>query len=106
VRPTDLVFLDRALPDCLWFWRLFGMDPNALLPECFHHRYASVFILDQLPLQLDGARIDDDAYTGRFDAALVHEYSAVGYRVERVPVLPPRERVAFVLRKLSAQGLV
>jgi predicted ATPase len=106
LRPTDLVFLDRALPDYLWFWRLLGMDPNKLLVECFHHRYASVFILDQLPLQLDGARIEDEAYTAQLDEALVRDYSALGYEVVRVPVLSPEGRLEFVLEKLSEQGLI
>ncbi len=105
-RATDVLFLDRALPDFLWFWRLLGMNPNELLPECFHHRYASVFILDLLPLQLDGARIEDEAYTVLFDEALVRDYSALGYDVVRVPVLSPQERLAFVLERLSEQGLI
>jgi predicted ATPase len=101
LRATDVVFLDQALPSYLWFWRLFGLNPNELLPKCFRHRYASVFILDQLPLELDGARIEDDDYTVLFEEALVRDYSALGYRVERVPVLPPEERLAFVLERLS-----
>jgi predicted ATPase len=106
LRPTDVVFLDRALPDYLWFWRLLGMNPNELLPECFHHRYASVFILDLLPLELDGARIDDEDYTVLLDEALVRDYSALGYDVVRVPVLSPQERLEFVLERLSEQGLI
>ena len=103
---TDVTFLDRALPDFLYFWQLFGLNPNELLPECFHHRYASVFILDQLPLELDGARIQDDAYTILLDEALVRDYGALGYRVMRVPVLSPQGRVEFVLERLSEQGLI
>ena len=103
---TDVVFLDRALPDYLWAWRFQDMDPNEILPLCFHHRYASVFILDLLPLELDGARIESDMFTVQFDEWLVRDYSALGYRVVRVPVLPPQERVDSVLGYLSAQGLV
>lgn len=103
---TDLTFLDRALPDFLWFWRLFGLDPNELLADCFRHRYASVFILDQLPLELDGARIEDQNYTVLLDEALVRDYTALGYRVQRVPVLSPQERLEFVLERLSSQGLI
>jgi len=106
LRATDVAFLDRALPDYLWFWQIFGLNPNEFLPECFHHRYASVFILDRLPFQLDGARIEDDAYTVLLDEALVRDYSALGYRVVRVPVLSPQERLEFVLDRLSEQGLI
>jgi predicted ATPase len=105
LRPTDVVFLDRALPGYLHFWRLFGMDADELLPMCFEHRYASVFILDQLLLELDGARIDDKAYTDLLDAALVRDYSALGYDVVRVPVMSPQERLEFVLARLARQGL-
>jgi predicted ATPase len=79
LRATDIVFLDRALPDCLFFYRIFGLNPNEILAECFHHRYASVFILDLLPFQLDGARIEDDTYTVLLDEWLVRDYSALGY---------------------------
>ena len=106
LRATDVIFLDRALPDFFWPWRLHGLDPNELLEECFHHRYASVFILDLLPLELDGARIEDETFTVLFDEWLVRDYSALGYRVVRVPVLSPQERVEFVLESLSEQGLL
>jgi predicted ATPase len=106
LRPADIVFLDRGLPDHLWFWRLFGLNPNELLADCIRHRYASVFVLDLLPLELDGARIADEDYTVRLDQALVRDYSALGYDVVRVPVLSPEERLQFVFDRLSDQGLI
>jgi predicted ATPase len=106
LRAADVAFLDRALPDCLFFYRNFGLDPNELLAECFHHRYASVFLLDRLDLQLDGARVQDDAYTVLLDKWLYRDYSALGYRVIRVPVLPPHERLEFILEKLAEQKLL
>ncbi len=102
---TDVIFLDRALPDCLPFYRMFGLNPNDILADCLYHRYASVFILDRLPFQLDGARIEDDTYTVALDEWLERDYSALGYHVVRVPVLSPQERLEFVLGRLSEQGL-
>ena len=101
-----VTFIDRALPDYLWFWRLLEMDPNELLAQCFHFRYRSVFILDQLPLQLDRVRLDNGAYTHLLDEWLTRDYDALGYEVVRVPVLPPKERVAFVLENLSERELI
>jgi predicted ATPase len=106
LRATDLVFLDRGLPDCLAWDRLFGLNLNEVLAECFHHRYASVFILDPLPFQGNGVRDDDAAKVGNLDEWLARDYSALGYRVVRVPMLSPEERLAFVLERLSEQGLI
>lgn len=105
LQPTDVIFLDRAFPDSLTFFRLAGLNPNEILPECFHHCYASVFVLDRFPVQRDDARIEDDVTAGLLDEWLARDYSSLGYGVMRVPVLPPEERLAFVLEMLSEQGL-
>jgi predicted ATPase len=102
----DVSFLDRALPDCLTFHRFFGLNLNDILAHCLHHRYASVFVLDRLPIQRDGLRIQDDALASFLDEWLARDYSALGYSVVRVPVLPPQERLAFILGRLSEQGLI
>jgi predicted ATPase len=106
LQANDLVFLDRAIPDCLAWYRVFGLNPNEFLRECFHYRYASVFMLDGLPLQLDGLRYKDDALQSFTDEWHTRDYRALGYSVVRVPVLPPEERLAFVLEVLSEQGLM
>jgi predicted ATPase len=106
LRAIDVAFLDGAVPGSLAWYRAFGLNPNEILPECFHHRYASVFILDRLPLRLDGLRFNDDTLTGFLDEWLTRDYSALGYSVVRVPVLGPEERLAFVLERLSERGRI
>lgn len=106
LQPEDVLFLDRAFPDSLAFHRLHRLDPNKILPECFHHRYASVFILDRFPTQKDCARIEDDVSAEFLDEWLERDYRALGYNVVRVPVLSPEERLAFILESLSGAGLI
>jgi predicted ATPase len=107
LRANDVLFLDRALPDCLAFCRVFGLNPNEFLSECFHHRYASVFVLDRLPVQRSATLgPEDDATAGFLDEWHARDYSALGYSVVRVPVLSPQERLGFVLERFSEQGLV
>jgi predicted ATPase len=101
----DVVFLDGAVPGSLAWFRVFGLDPNAVLPECFHHRYASVFVLDRLPLKLNGFRFDEDAVIGFIDEWTLRDYAALGYQVVRVPVLPPEARLAFVLERFPDKSL-
>ncbi len=104
---TDFCFLDGALPGSLAWYRAFGLNPNEILAECFRHRYASVFVLDPLPFQPDDERVEAmAAIVGFINEWLARDYSALGYHVVRVPVLPPEERLALVLERLSVQGLI
>ena len=104
LRATEVTFLDRGLPDGFAFYRFAGLNPNEILPDCFQHRYASVFMLNRFPYQQDGVRAGDDAVADYFESWTARDYSALGYKVVWVPVLPPKERLAFVLERLSEQG--
>ena len=106
LRASDVIFLDGAVPGSLAWYRVFGLNPNDVLPGCFHHRYASIFILDRLPLQQDGLRFDDHAYNNFLDEWHTRDYLALGYNIVRVPVLAPEERLAFVLEELFKRGLM
>ena len=106
LRATDVGFLDRALPDSLTFYRVAGLNPGEVLPECFRHRYASVLVLDRLPFHQDGLRDKIDIASDLLDEWIPRDYRALGYDAMRVPVLPPQERLAFVLDMLSGRGLL
>ena len=82
------------------------MDPNLYLPNCFHYRYALVFMLDRFPVQIDDVRIEDEAAAKYLDEWHYCDYTALGYQVVRVPVLPPRERLAFILENVSAKSVI
>jgi len=103
---NKVVFLDRGYPDTLAFCRAYGLNPNEFLSDCFHHRYASVFLLDRFPVEQDGVRTEDDATAALIDEWLPRDYSALGYGVVKVPVLSIQERLVFVLERLSEQGLI
>jgi predicted ATPase len=106
LRAIDVIFLDRAFPDSLAFHRAYGLNPNEILADCFHHRYASVFMLDPLTFKENGVRDEDAALAGYLDEWHTRDYSTLGYNVVRVPVLAPEERVAFILERLYEQGLI
>jgi predicted ATPase len=106
LRANDLLFLDRAFPDALAFCRVNGLNPNEILADCFHHRYASVFLLDRFPVEQDGVRAEDDATADLIDEWLARDYSALGYNVVRVPVLSIKDRLTFILEMLSEQRLM
>jgi predicted ATPase len=98
IQADEPFFLDRALPDSITFYRIYGLDPNEILPECFHHRYAAVFILDRLPFhRAQTLGPEDNAASDFLDEWLARDYSALGYHVVRVPVLPPEARLDFMM---------
>jgi predicted ATPase len=60
-------------------------------------------MLDRFPVRLDGIRTEDEFAADYLEEWHYRDYTALGYRVERVPVLPPQERLAFILEKLFEQ---
>jgi predicted ATPase len=103
---SEVVFLDRGIPDSLTYCRVAGVDPNEFLSECFFYRYAAVFVLDRIAIQQDNCRIEDDVIADLIDEWLARDYAALGYNIVRVPVMLPRERLAFVLENLTKPGLM
>ena len=101
LRAIDVAFLDGAVPGSLAWYRVFGLNLNEVLRQCFHRRYASVFVLDRLPLQPNGLRFEDDAHARFLDEWIARDYRALGYNVVEVPVLMPEDRLAFVLEILQ-----
>lgn len=107
MRVTDIAFFDRGVPDFLAFYRVRGLNPNEILTECFHHRYATIFMLDRLPFQADHQRVEALAEVADFlEEWHIRDYNALGYNIVRVPVLPPEERLRFILDTLSEQGSI
>ena len=106
--PERIAFLDRAYPDYLTLGRRHGLDPNRLLPNCFHHRYASVILLAPLPPGTNGRPADaaEAADNRRLHDWLARDYTALGYDVIHLPALPPEERLGRLLDALAARGLV
>lgn len=101
MNPIHVAFLDRGLPDSVTFYRANGLNPKGILEECQRYRYASVFLLDRLPLEMNGVRAEDDAICEFIDEWLFRDYTALGYEVKRVPVLPIEQRLTFVLESVS-----
>jgi hypothetical protein len=88
-----------------------GLSParpfrNEILPDCFRQRYISEFLLKRLPYQRDGVRVADDETAAYLESWVLRDYTALGYKLVRVPVLPPKDRLDFVLESLSDRGLI
>lgn len=99
--PQELVFLDRGLPDELAYYKYFDLSPDEKLVEYLKTAtYKKIFIMDLLPLDKDYARIEDVEAQKALHQLIIESYKARNEPIVMVPVLPPKERVAFILANL------
>lgn len=99
--PDDVVFLDRAIPDALAYYRYLNIVIDPKLSDAMHTiAYKKVFILDCLPLVQDYARTEDEVAQKKIHTAIINVYESLPFPVVHVPVLLPHERVDFILKNL------
>jgi predicted ATPase len=103
---SEVIFLDRGLPDIITFFRYDGLNPAEVIPSCFLHRYAVVYVLDPFPIERDGLRIEDEEMRIFLDTWIPRDYEAVGYEVIRIPVLPREARLAYLLEDARQRGVI
>ncbi|MDO8572066.1 MAG: ATP-binding protein [bacterium] len=97
----ETIFLDRAIPDALAYYRFLKLSEDEKLQKAMRQfSYKKVFVLDPLPLVKDYARTEDEAAQKNIHALLTEVYESLQYPVIHVPVLPPDERVDFILKNI------
>ena len=100
--PAEKIFLDRALPDEVAYYKYFGIEPDEKLVEYLGiHRYKKIFVMDLLPLDADYARTEDKKAQLDLHNLIIETYQDRGEPIVFVPVLPVKERVQFVLDNLD-----
>lgn len=99
--PNETAFLDRALPDAMAYYQFLGLEYDELLiQQCHKYSYHRVFILDRLPLTNDYARLEDESEQLRIHQLIIEVYKNLDIPLVHVPVLPPEERVDFILKNI------
>ena len=99
--PQDTVFLDRALPDALAYYYFLNLPPNERIKTAVKiYRYKKIFILNLLPLVQDYARREDDEAQKKIHSLIIKVYNDLNFPIIYVPVLPPNERVEFIMKNL------
>ncbi|WP_240640692.1 ATP-binding protein [Microbacterium sp. 10M-3C3] len=86
--PATTVFLDRAIPDSLAYYRFLQFESDPILVAALEQvDYRTTFILDLLPLAPDYARTEDTAAQQRIHHLLTEVYAALPFPIAHVPVL-------------------
>jgi len=101
ISPDVLVFLDRAIPDALAYYRFLNLKIDKKLTEALRTvSYKKVFILDCLPMVNDYARSENAEAQKKIHALITEVYESLPFPVIHVPILPTEERIDFILQNL------
>lgn len=104
IQPEDLVFLDRAIPDAMAYYQFLKLDyDEKLLNTIKNISYKKIFILDRLPFTKDYARTEDEEDQKLIHQLIIDVYTSLGFPIVLVPVLPPVERLEFILNNIEQQ---
>lgn len=99
--PDDVIFLDRAIPDVLAYYRFLHLPPDEKLRDAMRTvSYKKIFILDNLPLVKEYARTEDATAQKTIHQLITEVYESLPFPVVHVPVLPPDERADYILENL------
>jgi predicted ATPase len=94
---TERLFLDRALPDSIAYFRFEGLDSSEPEQRSRQIRYHRVFFFDRLPFNHDPVRLENEASAETLERLLKVSYQELGYDLIRVPVMPVAQRARWVL---------
>jgi len=97
---NDVIFLDRALPDSIAYYRLCGIDPFEAVEKSRTYRYKTVFLFERLLFEKDPVRSESENTAARLEDLLAEGYRMLGYRPVRVPLMPIGRRVDFILNTI------
>jgi predicted ATPase len=98
---NEIVFLDRAVPDSIAYFKLEGLDPGQPVEKSKLVRYKRVFQFERLAFLEDGVRSEDSLLAERIDTLLKDSYRKLNYEIVRVPAISVEERTKFILERLE-----
>lgn len=102
---SNIVFLDRGIPDVLAYMHYIGDSYPAFFDEaCKEHIYSKIFIL---PTWKEIYVSDDERYESYEQAVLIQDhlvetYQNYGYKLIEVPKDTVENRMQFILKNLQS----
>ena len=96
----EVIFLDRAIPDSIAYFKLEQLNPDEPTEKSRAIRYNKIFLFDRLWLENDPVRSEDDKIATQLERLLESSYRNLGYKVIRVPIFSVKLRTDFILRQI------
>lgn len=97
----ERVFFDRSIIDNIAYHRILNLPVSGALARAAESaRFRKVFLLDIVEYAQDEARNETPEEARRIHDAIAEAYRDFAIPLERVPVLPVEERVAYIVERL------
>lgn len=99
----DFVLLDRGLLDVFAYCNYhLGRIPFDCPFDLLNNRYKGVFLLERIPFQKDGLRIEkSDEEAEQIHLEILKSYENHGYNFTKIPVMDPKRRLDLILSKIK-----
>ena len=88
------------MPDSVAYFRMSELDDSDALDACSKTQYEHIFFLESLPLKQDAVRHETPEQAAQLSKLLFSAYKEIGYEPIKVPVMPVKERVEFILNNI------
>jgi len=95
-----IIFLDRAIPDSVAYFRFAGLDPKEPEEKSADIRYRKIFLFDRLRVKQDEVRNENEEDSILIERLIEETYVNLGYEIIRVPVLPVVRRTDFIFENM------
>jgi predicted ATPase len=100
--PTQLWFLDRAVPDSGPYLRAHHLYRMAMFQAAARRwRYLQVFFLEGLPVKPNSYRLEDVTKAKALERGLIETYQSLGYDLVRVPAMEGVTKQEQVLKRVK-----
>jgi predicted ATPase len=99
---NETIFLDRAIPDSIAYYKAAGLSASEPLEKSRFIRYRAVFHFERLRFHKDQVRNEDANMAETLDEMLRQSYKMLGYEAIEVPVMQVEKRADFILRRMQS----
>jgi len=96
----EIIFLDRAVPDSIAYFKSAELNPDEPVKKSKLVRYKKIFLFERLELEKDRVRSEDEVKAAELELLLMDVYQMLGYDIVHVPVLSIQKRTDFILQHL------
>lgn len=96
LQPSQLFFFDRGTADSLGYFNYYQLDTQPKVHPCHRLRYKAIFYCQQLPLERDAVRIEDNITAKKIGEYIYQAYVSLGYQLIELPAVSVEERIDMI----------